>query len=102
MYFFNKVFFNYIFNLLYPIILKFLVIIVPVLLSVAFFTLFERKLIGYIQKRRGPNLVGFGGILQPMADGLKLFLKEPIIPGNANRYIYLFAPIITLFLSFLG
>lgn len=83
-------------------ILKFLVIIVPVLLSVAFFTLFERKLIGYIQRRRGPNMVGFLGILQPMADGLKLFLKEPITPGNANKYIYLAAPIITLFLSFLG
>jgi NADH:ubiquinone oxidoreductase subunit H len=92
----------YTFYQLYPIVLKFLIIIIPVLLSVAFFTLFERKLIGYIQKRRGPNMVGFLGILQPMADGLKLFLKEPVIPGNANRYIYLFAPIITLFLSFLG
>ena len=47
-------------------------------------------------------MVGFLGILQPMADGLKLFLKEPITPGNANRYIYLAAPILTLFLSLLG
>lgn len=87
---------------LYIYLLKFLVTIVPILLTVAFFTLIERKIIGFIQIRRGPNFVGVGGILQPFADALKLLLKEPIIPGNANRYLYVIAPILTLFLSFIG
>jgi NADH:ubiquinone oxidoreductase subunit H len=83
-------------------ILKFLIIIVPVLICVAFFTLLERKIMAYIQRRRGPNVVGISGLLQPFADGLKLLIKEPIIPGNANRYLYTLAPILSLFLSFLG
>lgn len=82
--------------------LKFLIVIIPVLVCVAFFTLLERKLIGYSQRRRGPNVVGIFGILQPFADGLKLLIKEPIIPANANRYLYTIAPILTLLLSFLG
>lgn len=83
-------------------IIKFLAIIVPVLVCVAFFTLLERKIMAYIQRRRGPNVVGIAGLLQPFADGLKLLIKEPIIPGNANRYLYTLAPILSLFLSFLG
>ncbi len=82
--------------------IKFLGIIIPVLVGVAFFTLLERKIIGYIQRRRGPNVVGFAGLLQPFADGLKLLIKEPIIPGNANRYLFIISPMITLLLSFLG
>jgi len=82
--------------------IKFLFVVVPVLICVAFFTLLERKLIGYSQRRRGPNAVGFLGLLQPFADGLKLLIKEPIIPANANRYLYAIAPMLTLLLSFMG
>lgn len=81
------------------VIINYLIVVIPILLSVAIFTLFERKVIGYIQRRKGPNLVGFIGILQPLADGLKLMIKEPIIPVNANKLMYISAPIITLLLS---
>lgn len=77
-------------------------IIVPILICVAFFTLLERKFIGFIQRRKGPNVVGFFGLLQPFADGLKLLIKEPLIPSNANRYLFVIAPMLTLLLSFLG
>jgi len=81
------------------LIISYLIVIIPILLSVAIFTLFERKIIGYIQRRKGPNLVGFIGILQPLADGLKLMIKEPVIPLNSNKLMYISAPIITLLLS---
>ena len=64
-------------------ILKSLIVIVPVLISVAFFTLLERKIMANIQRRRGPNVVGLLGVLQPFADGLKLLIKETIIPSKA-------------------
>lgn len=81
------------------LIINYLTIIIPLLLSVAIFTLFERKVIGYIQRRKGPNLVGFLGILQPLSDGLKLMIKEPIVPLNSNNLMYISAPILTLLLS---
>ena len=83
-------------------ILKSLIIIVPVLIAVAFFTLLERKIMAGIQRRRGPNVVGLLGVLQPFADGLKLLIKETIIPSKANKIIFILAPILTLFLSFLN
>lgn len=83
-------------------IIKSLIIIVPVLVAVAFFTLLERKIMASIQRRRGPNVVGLLGILQPFADGLKLLIKETIIPSTANKVIFIIAPIIALFLSFLN
>ena len=75
---------------------KILLIIVPLMIAVAYLTLAERKVIGYMQDRIGPNRVGYFGILQPMADGLKLFCKEAICPTKANAYLYMVAPALTL------
>ena len=77
-------------------------IALPVLISVAYLTLAERKVMGGMQQRYGPNTVGFLGLLQPMADGLKLLIKESVIPTNANTFSFIFAPILTFFLSLLG
>jgi NADH-quinone oxidoreductase subunit H len=75
---------------------------VPLLLSVAYFTLAERKIMASIQRRRGPNVIGYLGLLQPLADGLKLFIKETILPTSANTLIFLLAPLLTFFLSLMG
>jgi NADH-quinone oxidoreductase subunit H len=83
-------------------ILKILAIIVPLLISVAYFTLAERKIMGSIQRRRGPNVIGYLGLLQPLADGLKLFAKETILPTSANSLIFVLAPILTFVLSLMG
>jgi len=84
------------------LILKILLIIIPLLLSVAYFTLAERKIMASIQRRRGPNVIGYLGLLQPLADGLKLFIKETILPTSANILIFLLAPLLTFFLSLMG
>ncbi|MFB0952613.1 MAG: NADH-quinone oxidoreductase subunit NuoH [Rhodospirillales bacterium] len=78
---------------------KIIAIIIPVMLSVAYLTLFERKVIGAMQLRKGPNVVGPFGLLQPIADGLKLFMKETIIPTGANRGVFIAAPMITFTLA---
>lgn len=84
------------------ILLKILAIVLPLLIAVAYFTLAERKIMGAIQRRRGPNVVGVFGLLQPLADGLKLLLKETIIPSNANTVLFILAPILTFLLSLMG
>ena len=83
-------------------LLKILAIVVPILISVAYFTLAERKLMGIIQRRRGPNVIGYLGLLQPLADGLKLFVKETILPSSSNLFLFILAPIITFLLSLMG
>ena len=80
-------------------IIKAVFIIVPVLISVAYLTLIERKILGYSQLRKGPNVVGIYGILQPLADGVKLFTKEILIPSNCNLFLYMFSPVLALTLS---
>nr|YP_010455077.1 NADH dehydrogenase subunit 1 [Vischeria punctata]AML60715.1 NADH dehydrogenase subunit 1 [Vischeria sp. CAUP Q 202]UUA03913.1 NADH dehydrogenase subunit 1 [Vischeria punctata] len=83
-------------------LIKILSIVIVVLLSVAYFTLAERKIMGTIQRRRGPNVVGFQGLMQPLADGLKLFVKESVLPSNANKVLFVIAPMITFGLSLMG
>ncbi len=83
-------------------ILKIFAFLVPLLLAVAFLTLFERKVIGAIQLRKGPNVVGPAGLLQPFADAVKMLTKEMIIPSGANRFLFLLAPVITFSLSMIA
>lgn len=84
------------------ILLKILSITVPLLLAVAFFTVAERKIMGAIQRRRGPNVIGFIGLIQAIADGLKLLVKETILPSNSNLGIFLLAPVLSFVLSLIG
>ncbi|WP_019589325.1 MULTISPECIES: NADH-quinone oxidoreductase subunit NuoH [unclassified Thioalkalivibrio] len=94
--------FDWILNLFHslPTVMQILIaiqlIIIPLMLGVAYLTFAERKIIGSIQVRVGPNRVGPRGWLQPIADGLKLLLKEVIVPSNANRFLFLSAPVLTI------
>jgi len=84
------------------IIFKILLIVVPLLLLIAYLTYFERKVIGAIQLRKGPNVVGPFGLFQPIADGIKLLTKETIFPENSNKVIFILSPIITFTLALIG
>ena len=83
-------------------LLDVLVVLLPMLLSVAFMTIIERKQLAAHQRRVGPNIVGYYGVLQPFADALKLILKETIIPSQSNKVLFFLAPVSTLIFSLLG
>ena len=78
------------------IIVKIVVIVAPIMLGVAYLTYVERKVLGYMQDRLGPNRVGYYGLLQPIADGLKLLMKEIIIPTGSNKFLFVLAPVLCI------
>jgi NADH:ubiquinone oxidoreductase subunit H len=80
---------------------KNLPIVLPILLSVAFFTVLERKVLASMQRRRGPNFVGIYGLLQAIADALKLLSKETLIPSSSNFFLFILSPIFTFVVSML-
>jgi NADH-quinone oxidoreductase subunit H len=88
--------------LILEIILSYLALILPLLLAVAYFTLYERHILAALQRRQGPNVVGYYGLFQPLTDGLKLFVKESIFPKSANTFIFLVSPIFTFGLARTG
>lgn len=96
-----NMFYEYILPLIF-ISLKILAIILPLLLVVAYLTYAERRVIGLMQMRRGPNVVGPFGLLQPIADAVKLIFKEPIIPTPASKVVFIIAPMITFILSLIS
>jgi NADH-quinone oxidoreductase subunit H len=75
---------------------KIVVVLLPLILAVAYFTYWERKIIGWMQNRVGPNRVGWKGVLQPFADVIKMLLKEIVIPTNSNKFLFLLAPVLSL------
>ena len=77
-------------------LVKILALVVPLMLGVAYLTYAERKIIGWMQVRIGPNRVGFQGLLQPIADAVKLLMKEIIIPSGANKGLFILGPILVL------
>lgn len=97
MLFLNMFNYNFILNIIITVLS-----LIPIILAVAFFTLAERKIMGAIQRRTGPNVVGFWGVFQPFADALKLILKEIIVPTKTIFFLFFLAPTLTLFLSLIN
>lgn len=94
----DPIFFEYLTTVL-TIVGKILLVVLPLVVGVAYLTLMERRVIAAMQLRKGPNVVGAFGLLQPLADGLKLMLKEVILPEKANKALFLLAPFITFLLA---
>ncbi|MCB1885153.1 MAG: NADH-quinone oxidoreductase subunit NuoH [Geminicoccaceae bacterium] len=84
------------------IVFYILVLVVPLLLGVAYLTYAERKVLGAMQLRQGPMTVGPYGLLQPIADGLKLFMKETVVPSGSNKFVFVLAPMLTFILALIG
>ena len=97
----NTNFFITLFNILISL-MDVLIVLLPALMSVAFMTIIERKQLAAHQRRIGPNVTGYYGILQPFADALKLILKETVIPSQSNKVLFYLAPVFTLIFSLLG
>ncbi len=89
-------------NYISHIAFKILILVIPLILFVAYLTYFERRVIGLMQMRKGPNIVGPFGLLQPIADAIKLIFKEIIIPSKSNKILFILAPMITFTLSLIG
>ena len=83
-------------------LLIWLIVIIPLLIAIAYFTLVERKILGSIQRRRGPNVIGVFGLLQPLSDGFKLLVKEILLPSSSNKILFLIAPFLTFVLSLMN
>jgi NADH-quinone oxidoreductase subunit H len=94
-----SIFLKKFYNIFIFFFFKFLPLIILILLAVAFFTLFERKLLASVQRRRGPNVIGIFGLLQPIADGFKLLSKETVVPYSSNFFIFLISPLVTFVLA---
>jgi len=84
------------------LVIKIVAVIVPVILAMAWLTYAERKVIAAVQLRKGPNVVGWFGLLQPIADGVKLIFKETVIPSGANKIVFIIAPLMTFVLALVG
>ena len=87
------------FSVLYNEVYKILLLLIPILISIALIVWFERRIWGFVQKRRGPNVVGPFGIFQTLADALKYIFKEIIIPASADKIVFVLAPIVTMTLA---
>src|SRR5262245_66535674 len=81
-------------------VLKIVAVLIPLILGVAYFTYWERKILAWMHARRGPNRVGWKGVLQPFADVIKMLLKEIVVPSSAKKFLFMSAPVLSLVPAF--